>query len=95
MCQYLNGRTLGAKHKVETLVTRYGAQEIDREDLPLFASIPEDKVLVCVVENVLFDAAAVMYSQYEYDEWLYESMNDLRPKPWLMMSKAEVNYFFT
>ena len=90
MGQYLNGGTLGARHKAEALITRYGAVEVAYRDLPLFADIPSDQVLVCVAESGMFDAAAVMYSQDEYEDWTQTARTDRRPMTWLLIPKDKI-----
>lgn len=46
--------------------------------------IPDDKVLVCVVQNGPFDAAAVVLDEREWSHW-QETDYDPRPRSWLMM----------
>ncbi len=62
MGYYIQVKTL--KNKVQALVENYGAERIDGPPASL-AELPEDKALVCVVENAMFDAAALAYSDRE------------------------------
>ena len=48
------------------------------------SEIPDDKVLVCVVKNGPFDAAAVVLDEREWKCW-QNMENDSRPRSWLMM----------
>lgn len=72
--------------KAQQLVLEYDAQPL--AGCPLdFNTVPEDKALICVVENGIFDAAALIYSAREMDEF---SVNDTsgRYRTWLLMDKA-------
>lgn len=51
------------KGKAEYLVREYGAEEIEAFD---WSDVPEDKALICVVDNGPFEAAAVAYSEREF-----------------------------
>ncbi len=52
------------KNKAQQLVDLYGAERIDM--LPdSLAELPEDKALICVVQNPMYDAAALAYSDRE------------------------------
>lgn len=80
MGKYLQGPTKG---KADHLVEKYHAQVIEQPKN--FADVPEDMALICVVDNMIFDAAAYAYSQGEFDEF---SRPCGRPKTWLLMAKA-------
>ena len=56
---------------------------------PDFDLVPEDKALICVVSNPLFDAAGYAYSKREFEE--FSNPEDLRPKIWLYMDKQLVH----
>jgi hypothetical protein len=49
------------------------------------SEIPADKVLVCVVENGLFEAAGVTYNERELRA--FTDPSDDRPKTWLIVPK--------
>ena len=49
-----------------------------------FSEVPEGQALLCVVANPLFEAAAFVYNQEEWDE--FTRTDDLRPKNWLLMA---------
>jgi hypothetical protein len=51
---------------------------------PAWADVPEDKALICVVSNGMFEAAGLAYSEAEYDEFRRE---DGRPRTWVLMDK--------
>ncbi len=79
-----------AKGKTEYLADRHEA-----EILPLrpeaFEDVPEDKALICVVDNGPFEAAALCYSREEFIE--FADPNDPRPKTWLLMAKNIAHAF--
>jgi hypothetical protein len=52
-----------------------------------FEDIPADKALICVVDNVYFEAAGYCFSAREFEA--FTSPTDERPKKWLIMDKAK------
>jgi hypothetical protein len=72
------GNVLHAKGKVEALIAD-GATLTDPRFKPN---------LVCVVENLHFDAAAFAYSEEEAREFADTSHGDLRPRTWLVYEHA-------
>jgi hypothetical protein len=50
-----------------------------------FSKIPENMGLICVVENGIFDAAAYCFSEQEF--LAFTSLDDPRPKKWVIMNK--------
>lgn len=54
---------------------------------PDLNNVPEDDVLVCVMENPMFDAALIVNSEREFRAATYGA--DWRPKTWLYLSKDE------
>lgn len=71
--------------KAMQLKRDHGAQVVVKPEK--LSEIPKDKTLICVVENGLFDAAGVAYSQKEMDEFAHF---DGRPKTWMLISTSEV-----
>jgi hypothetical protein len=56
-------------------------------DLPRsFEDVPQDKLLVVVVSNGLFEAAGIVYSEDEY--LAFSNPRDRRPKGWLLIEKV-------
>ncbi|KKM96696.1 hypothetical protein LCGC14_1175660 [marine sediment metagenome] len=51
-----------------------------------FSDIPEGKFLIIVVNNGPFEAAAVAYSELEFNEFTNNPTDD-RPKKFLLLSK--------
>ena len=53
-----------------------------------FHAIPDDQLLICVVENGFFDAAAVCYNEREFEEFGYPE--DTRTKTWVLLKRETV-----
>jgi hypothetical protein len=53
---------------------------------PAWEDIPEDKVLIIVVENELFEAAGVAYDEREYAAMMHDSQVE-RPRKFVLMDK--------
>lgn len=81
MGYYVNHETLGNTGKAQKLIDNFKAVEAQA---PHFSAIPEDKALVCVVENGPFDAVALAFSEQEMKEFM---CLDGRKKTWLYMDK--------
>lgn len=71
--------------KAMQLKRDHGAQVVNRPEH--LSDIPKDKTLVCVVENGLFDAAGIAYSQEEMESFAHY---DGRPKTWMLIDTTEV-----
>lgn len=69
--------------KASQLVDTYGAIPLPGPLTP-FEDIPEWAALVCVVQNGLFDAAALVYDERELADF---SLPDGRPRTWLLMDR--------
>jgi hypothetical protein len=77
------GTNLG---KAEILQTHLGAQIIHQP--ASFSEVPEDKALICVVNNHgMFEAAGYCFDEREFD--CFTDPTDIRPKTWLLMDKAK------
>ena len=48
-----------------------------------YSDIPDNQNLVCVVDNVFFHAAGVVYSERELDA--FSQSDDTRPKEWYII----------
>lgn len=68
-------------------VINKGAEQISQPKS--FDEIPEDKALICEVDNRLFKANGLIYSQIEFEDFTYE--DDLRPKKWFLMDKTQAH----
>jgi len=53
----------------------------------VFAKVPDNMGLVCVIDNGLFDAAGYCYNLREFLE--FSNPDDTRPKTWLLMDKKK------
>lgn len=51
-----------------------------------FADVPEDKALICVIQNAFFEAAGLVYSESEFQEFTHSY--DLRPKTYVLLDKS-------
>lgn len=78
MGYYLN--PLPTKGKADYLLEVFGANEIEQPSdfAPYRDRLP---MLVCVVENPGFDAAALVYDGREFQDFI--DPNDPRPKRWV------------
>lgn len=54
-----------------------------------FDDIPEDKALICEVDNYHFKANALIYSNRELEE--FSNPSDRRQKRWYLMDKKEAH----
>lgn len=85
---YLEGPTFG---KTQYILSEHGGHRTTLEDIIMgdAFSKTQEEVIVCVVENQQFEAAAVippipfefLLEQREFQKWAY----DQRPKTWLMI----------
>ena len=50
-----------------------------------FSEIPEDKALICEVDNHTFKANGLMYSEREFED--FNDPSDYRIKRWYLMDK--------
>jgi len=79
---YIQGPTTG---KAAFIVSEYDGKIIPQPEA--FADIPEDKALICVVANPMFEAAGYCFNDREFD--CFSNSSDLRPKKWLVMDKSK------
>ena len=61
--------------------------ELLSEKVPNWNEIPKGKVVICLVDNGPFTAAAIMYSEGEFDVW--KSPSDERPMEWYLLSEED------
>ena len=71
------------QNKAEQLARIYGARRISQ---PITFEHPPDKVIICVVQNGPFDAAAVCYNAREFEDFAQHP----QPKKWLLIDKVRV-----
>ncbi len=69
------------KGKAAELVAKHGGEMLERPPSSWLA-IPKGKALICVSDHVIYDAAALVYSEREFDYWTKE---DPSRKTWLLM----------
>lgn len=70
------------KQKTEQLIELYGAEQITK--VPIFEDLCSNKAIICIVDNGLFEAAALCYSKEELEEF---KRPDGRPRKWVLMEK--------
>lgn len=75
----------GTHQKDQHLISEFGAERINP---PSAFNPPAGKTLVCVIQNGLFDAAAIIFDQSELDA--FADPDDKRPKIWLLMDTEKV-----
>ncbi len=74
----------GTNHgKADVLVEKHGAVKIPCPKS--YGDIPDNLGLVCVVDNIYFEAAAYCYSEREFVE--FNNASDPRRRQWLLMDK--------
>ena len=73
------------KGKAQQIVDIHGAELLERVPLSV-GDVPEDKAIICVVDNGPFEAAAFAYNDMELREF---ARPDPRPKAWLLMDRAK------
>ena len=84
MGYYINEPKMEARYKADALFSVYGAEPTSPTPP---SEVPPDKALVCVVENGLFDAAAFVFNDREYIDFIRP---DGRRRTWLLMDRAWV-----
>ena len=72
--------------KAQYLIDNHAAERVSKP--ARFEDIPENKALICVVANPMFEGAAYCYSPGELTE--FGQIKDTRPKTWLLMEKILV-----
>ncbi len=88
MGYYIQGPSKG---KVEMLMNQYGAHWMPPAEAPLsYEEIPKDKAIVVVIENPLFEAAALCYNSREFEDLInFDVVDDPRPRTILIMDRAK------
>tara|TARA_Y100000310_G_scaffold128314_1_gene127494 strand:+ start:1790 stop:2080 length:291 start_codon:yes stop_codon:yes gene_type:complete len=89
MGYYINTETAtSSTGKAKDLMDNHDAIMIsDPENF--VAVVDHFHALVCVIGNGLFDAAALIYSQGEFEA--FSDPNDHRPKVWLLMDREKAH----
>jgi hypothetical protein len=83
MGSYINTGT--TKGKVKIICEKYGGEIIEKPFY--FSDIPEDKALLCVVDNGPFEAAAYCYSESEF--LAFSDPQDYRMRTWMTIDKKK------
>lgn len=74
------------RQKAKYLIEHHQAKRLEFAPPTLQNHVSKDETLVCVVENGLFDAIGICYSERELQDFGYP---DGRPKHWLILPVAE------
>lgn len=53
-----------------------------------YTSVPSSKAIVCLVDNGMFTAAGVIYSEREFADW--NNVADTRPKKWYSVDRSKL-----
>lgn len=75
-------------NKAKYLLTKFGGKVLSC--IPISISDVPDQAVVCVVDNGLFEAAAVAYSDGELAA--FNRHGDNRPKIWLVLDNRQKVY---
>lgn len=76
------------KGKAAQLAKLYGADIMDAPP-ETFDDVPENLALICVVDNGLFEAAALCYCADEFAA--FNDPADYRRRRWVLMDKAKAH----
>jgi len=68
-------------------ITNKGAERINCPKS--FEEVPEDKALICEVDNFIFKANGLCFSAREFDA--FNEPDDSRPKRWFLMDKKQAH----
>ena len=77
---YIQGPALG---KAAFFKSEYDAEFIEKP--ASFQDVPQDKAIICVVNNGPFEAAGYAFSEREFEVF---AGPDTRSKTWMLMDKA-------
>jgi len=74
-----------AKGKAPFIRSEYDAEFINEPEY--FKDIPDDKALICVINNGPFEAAGFAFDDREFRG--FSAPGDPRPKQWMMMDRKK------
>lgn len=75
-----------SRDKVEYIIKEHGGELMMRVPQNI-EEIDDDKAIVCVVDNIVFEAAVYIYSHNELVA--FQQPDDHRRKTWLLMDKKK------
>ncbi len=70
--------------KAQQIIDIHGAELLKRVPMSV-RDVPEDKAIICVVDNGPFEAAAFAFDDLELREF---AKPDPRPRQWLLMDRT-------
>lgn len=76
----------GNHNKAAQLVQLFNAEIVPKPHA--FADVPEDKALICIIDNGMFEAAGLCYSEAEFECF---ADPDERPHWWVLMNKDQAH----
>lgn len=77
---------LPAKGKADELLKIVDCFELTLPPVK-YSEIGPKEALICVVENGPFDAAALVYNEGEFNEFMVPDHGSQRPRRWILMDK--------
>lgn len=79
-------------NKAEAIAKKFNGEIVSRP--ATFSDIPIGKGLICIVDNILFEAAGFICDEREFNAFTQPS--DARPHTWVLIDRAdaerETNY---
>ena len=78
-------QTANNKGKAKAIVAEFGGTIVPR--LKAFTDVPTGKALVIVKDNGLFEAAAYIYNENEFND--FTDLDDPRPTDFVLMDEAK------
>jgi len=88
---YINGKNeieLPTIGKTEVIMELFEAEKILSPNS--FQDIPHDKILICIIENQSFDAAAYCLTEQDFRTIINIEDSDKRGRQWLLIDKKEL-----
>lgn len=82
---YINHPEMNSLGKVDFIVSNLGGEIIPQPET--LQDIPEDKALIVVVNNGMFEAAGYAFDQGEFESFTWE--RNKRPKVFVQMDKQQ------
>ena len=72
------------RNKTQIIIEKYNGKIIQRPKS--FDSVPADKAIICVVDNLIFEAVGYCYNPSEFKA--FSDPTDTRKKIWILINKT-------